>query len=104
MSCPDRFASSTARWSPILRREKARERQRRTPGIARLAAGGECRSARPAAARRTVRAWNRDRNSSDRGRPRLVVLLTGRLIAEINRLGTNLLTVEAGQSLTGRPA
>jgi putative ABC transport system permease protein len=26
------------------------------------------------------------------------------LIAEINRLGTNLLTVEAGQSLTGRPA
>src|SRR5437660_6632425 len=26
------------------------------------------------------------------------------LIAEINRLGTNLLTVEAGQSLTGGPA
>ena len=26
------------------------------------------------------------------------------LIAEINRLGTNLLTVEAGQSLTGAPA
>ena len=38
----------------------------------RTAAGGECRAARPAAARRAVRARDRDRNGSDRGGPRVV--------------------------------
>ena len=42
------------------------------------AAGGECRAARPAAARRAVRARDRDRNGSDRGGPRVVLLLAGR--------------------------
>ncbi len=39
---------------------------------------GAPRAARPAAARRAVRARDRHRNGSDRGRPRVVVILTGR--------------------------
>ena len=42
------------------------------------AAGGERRAARPAAARRAVRARDRDRNGGDRGGPRVVLLLAGR--------------------------
>ncbi len=45
---------------------------RRTIAAEGRAAGGECRAARPAAARRAVRARDRDRNGGDRGGPRVV--------------------------------
>ena len=54
------------------------ECQGRTIGAEGRAAGGECRAARPAAARRAVRARDRDRHGSDRGGPRVVLLLAGR--------------------------
>jgi putative ABC transport system permease protein len=66
--------------------------------------GRECRAARPAAARRAVRARHRDRNGRDRGGPRLSSSSQAGLLAEIDRLGTNMLTVEAGQSLSGEEA
>ena len=47
-------------------------------GLKDAAAGGECRAARPAAARRAVRARDRHRNGRDRGGPRAVLLLAGR--------------------------
>ena len=72
--------------------------------LERLAAGGERRAARPAAARRAVRARDRDRNGGDRGVLGLSASSQAGLLAEIDRLGTNLLTVEAGQSLTGGAA
>ena len=66
--------------------------------------GDERRAARPAAARRAVRARDRDRNGGDRGGPRLSSSSQAGLLAEIDRLGTNMLTVEAGQSVTGQPS
>ena len=54
------------------------ERQGRTTRAEGRAAGGERRAARPAAARRAVRARDRDRNGRDRRRPRAVLLLAGR--------------------------
>src|SRR5579859_6047821 len=92
INCLARFGCWMARWSPIRavlaslwrrwmvprRRERFHECHGRTIGAERRAAGGECRAARPTAARRAVRAWDRDRNGCDRGGPRLVLLLTGR--------------------------
>ena len=54
------------------------ERRRGTAAREGCAAGDQRRAARPAAARRAVRARDRDRNGSDRGGPRAVVLLAGR--------------------------
>ena len=54
------------------------ERRRGTLAPERCAAGDQRRAARPAAARRAVRARDRDRNRGDRGGPRAVVLLTSR--------------------------
>src|ERR1700675_1480851 len=93
INCLARFGCWTARWSLIPaaiaaslwrpwpvrgRRERCHEGQGRTLAAEGRTAGGECRAARPAAARRAVRAGDRDRNGSDRGGPRVVLLLAGR--------------------------
>jgi hypothetical protein len=54
------------------------DRQRRTVAAEGLAAGGELRAARPAAAGCAFRTRDRDRDGSDRGRPRPVLLVPGR--------------------------
>ena len=59
--------------------DTGRDHERRGAiGLQGRAAGGERRAARPAAARRAVRARDRDRDGGDRRGPRAVVLLPGR--------------------------
>ena len=65
-------------WTVRGRRERCHECRGRTIAAEGRPAGGERRAARPAAARRAVRARDRDRNGSDRGGPRVVLLLAGR--------------------------
>jgi putative ABC transport system permease protein len=71
----------------------------RRPGPA-----GQHRATHPQTARRPVRARHRHRRGSDRRRARAVLVLQAGLLAEIDKLGTNLLTVTSGQTLAGDTA
>ena len=65
-----RDRSAPARPCTWRRRDRRHERRRGTLAPERCAAGDQRRAARPAAARRAVRARDRDRNRGDRGGPR----------------------------------
>src|SRR5438132_6367377 len=99
-----RFGCWTARWSPTPRTERRHECRERTTAAEGRPAGGECRAARPAAARRAVRARDRDRNGGDRGGPRVVLLLAGRAARGDRPARHEHVTVEAGRSFTGEEA
>ena len=83
------------------RRARCHACQGRTTGAEGRAAGGECWAARPAAARRAVRARIAIGTAAIVGVLGLSSSSQAGLLAEIDRLGTNLLTVEAGRSLGG---
>ena len=61
------------------------------------------RHAHPQAPRRPVRARHRHRRGRDRRRARALGLLPGRAAERDQQLGTNLLTVANGQTLSGDP-
>jgi putative ABC transport system permease protein len=84
--------------------DRCHELRGRTTTAQGRAAGGECGAAGPAPARRAVSARDRARNGGDRGGLGLSSSSQAGLLAEIDRLGTNMLTAEAGQSPTGREA